>query len=365
MVKLPCPRCGNQKTVNIFCKDCLRELYPLVKQVKSAKLTLCASCNNVKLQRDWKTMPQEQAIHKALAPALQFSQEATISSVEFGEATVERKPGIKKTTSVLAVVTGHQNQGKDYEEEYDMPLSYEVTICPRCSKKGTAYYEGILQIRNQTPEVRKAISAYLKTYASRGVRLAKEVPVGHGSDYYISSQRAVNHLSRQLHQAFGGELKVSAQHFSYNHAAGKNLYRVNAYLEIPEYTKGDVIKRDDAYYYVLGVSNKVKAENLATGSQESFPYVKGGAVRLPIKRTQVSNVDPVEVLHPATFQSVVPTNSKYAPAELDIDDEVSVAVDGKYVFLIPHTKEKAEVQHKKKRHSQKRKTKDDDLINRG
>jgi nonsense-mediated mRNA decay protein 3 len=361
MKSLPCPRCGNEKTLGTFCKDCLRELYPLVQSIKPARLTLCVNCANVRLHSDWREMEEEEAVVKALSPALQFNPVAQITGVEFGKAKIERKPGIRKTVEVLAVVTGHHEEARqDYEEEYDVPLQYDVTVCPRCSKKGTAYFEGILQIRNQSVAIRTAIYDYLKTH--KNLRLAKEVPVATGSDYYLSNQRGVNHLARELHAHFGGELKVSAQHFSYDHSAGKNLYRVNAYLEIPEFGKGDVVKRDEKYYYVLGVSAKVKAENLMTGSQENFPYEKGTA-RLPIKTTQVSNIDPVEVLHPTSFQSVVPTNSKYAPAELDIDDDVSIALDGDYVFLIPHSKEKDAVKRKKKRHSQKRKTKDDDLVN--
>jgi nonsense-mediated mRNA decay protein 3 len=362
MKRLPCPRCGNSQTLGTFCKDCLRELYPLVQSIKPAKLTLCTNCTNVKLHSDWRETEEEEAIVKALSPALQFNPAAEISAVEFGKAKIERKPGIKKTVDVLAVVSGHHEEAKQgYEEEYDVPLQYEVTVCPRCSKKGTAYYEGILQVRNQTPQVREAVYTYIK--AHKNLRLAKEVPVASGSDYYLSNQRAVNHMAKELHAHFGGELKISAQHFSYNHSAGKNLYRVNAYLEIPEFGKGDVIRRDDKYYFILGVSSKVKAENLMSGSQENFPYETGTALRLPIKTTRVSNVDPIEVLHPISFQSVVPTNSKYAPAELDIDDDVSIALDGEYVFLIPHSEEKDEIKRKKKRHSQKRKTKDDDLVN--
>lgn len=360
-MRLPCPRCGNLETTGTFCKDCLRELHPLVESIKPAKLTLCAGCDRAKIHSDWKEWDQQTAVVKALSESLAFSNHAEIEGVEFEDAEIERKPGIKKIAKVMAVVTGrHEEARQSYEEEYDLPLQYDVTVCPRCSKKGTSYYEGILQIRNQTPAVREEIYSYLK--AHKNVRLAKEVPVASGSDYYISDQRTVNHLSKQLHMKFGGELKASAQHFSFDHAAGKNLYRVNAYLEIPEFGKGDVIKRDDSYYYVLGVSTKVKAENLMTGSQESFPYEKGAAKRLAIKTTQVSNIDPVEVLHPVSYQSVVPTNSKYAPAELDMDDEVSVALDGEYLFLIPYAEEKDEVKRKRKRHSQKRKTKDDDLI---
>jgi NMD protein affecting ribosome stability and mRNA decay len=307
-------------------------------------------------------MDEEAAVHKALIAALQFG-DAEIDSVEFAEANIERKPGISKTAEVLAVVTGHQDDGSHYEEEYDVRMQYDVTSCPRCAKKGTAYYEGILQIRHQRAAVRETIFAFIKKYASRGLRLAKEVPVSSGSDYYLSNQRLIGQLAKHLHGLYGGELKVSAQHFSYNHAAGKNLYRVNAYLEIPEYSKGDVIRKDNAYYFVLGVSAKVKAENLMNGSRESFPYIQGGATRIATKRTQVTGVNPISILHPTTFQSVTPANSKYAPADLSVEDEVTIAIDGNYVFLIPDATPKEEAKKIRKRHSQKRGTKDDDLIN--
>ena len=361
--QLPCPRCGNKKTLGTFCKECLQQLHPLVKSIKNSSITYCALCTRVKPHHEWKHYAQEEILVKSLSQNLIFDPEATIDSVEFGDSIVERKPGIKKKTTVLVIVTGKNESAKSsYEEEYDLPFEYEVTLCPLCRKKGSSYYEGILQIRNQTVAVRGAIYKYIAEHKKKGLRLAKEVPVSSGSDYYLSSQRSVHHLARFLRQQFGGEMKISAQHFSANAQSGKVLYRVNALLEIPEYTKGDVIRRDDQYYFVLGISSKVKAENLSTGSQENFAYEKGGVIRLPVKTTTVSSVDPVEILHPVTFQSAVPHNSKYAPAELDAGEEVSVAYDAGYVFLIPNTKEKGEIVRKKKRHSQKRKKKDDDLV---
>jgi hypothetical protein len=105
------------------------------------------------------------------------------------------------------------------------------------------------------------------------------------------------------------------------------------------------------------VRAKVRAENLMTGEQENFPYQSGAGKRLPTHTTRVSNIDPIEVLHPATFQSMIPTNSKYAPAELDIDDAVSVAWQDEYLFLIPHHAESTVVKPVRKRRSQKKKDK--------
>lgn len=352
---LACPRCGNKETLGTFCKQCLRELHPLVAGVRPGKLTLCAECDSAFIQGAWRRFGPDEAVTKVLSGTLEFSPHAVIKSVEFGEAHIERKPGIKKKEQVLAVVTGrHEDVRRDYEEEYDVPLHYEVTICPHCSRAGTAYYEGILQIRNPRPEVEREIRAYLREHRSKGVHLTKEVPVAKGNDYYLTDHRAIGHVARKLHAQFGGELKVNAQHFSENKQQGRILYRTNAYLELPDYGKGDVIYRDGTYYYILGVARKVTAENLLTGQQETFPYHKGESRRLPIRNTQVTGTDPVEVLHPQTYQAVEPQSSKFAPAELEIDRPVSVAYDQDHLFLIPDTFERDEVKQLRRRLSQKR-----------
>jgi len=354
MKPLPCPRCGSAKTLGTFCADCLREVHPLVREIKPAKLTLCASCGSAKLAGVWKATSLANAVGKAASVSLAFASDVEVSGVEFADPEIVQKPGVRKTTTVLAIVTGHHEDAPaDYEEEYDVTLQYEVTYCPRCAKDARSY-EGILQIRNETPAVAEEVREYVKARAVKGLRVAKRAPIGTGTDYYLSDHRLVAQLAQRLHAQRGGELKINAQHFSEDAQAGKILYRVNAFLELPDYTKGDVILRDGKHLYVLGVSRKVKAEDLATGAEIVFPYVRGDATILPIRTTQVTRAQPVEVFHPVTYQSVRPANSKYAPAEPDIDRPVSVAVDGALVFLIPDTPEKEPAMRVKRRVSQKR-----------
>ena len=358
---LPCPRCGNPETIGTFCTDCLRALHPLVKEIKPAKVTFCSHCGAAKIAGVWKAIPTSDAVAKACQPSLVFAADAEITQIETADPDPELviKPGVHKTTSVLAVVTGHQEDAsEDYEEEYDIPLHYDVTYCPRCAKEGTRYYEGILQVRNETPAISADIHDYLRKHAPKGLRLAKHIPIGTGADYYLSDHRAIGHLAKRLHGQFGGELKINAQHFSEDAQAGKILYRVNAFLEVPEYGKGDVILRQGKYLYILGVNKKVKAEELETGTEMTFPYVRGETERLPVRNTQVTVVDPVEVLHPETYESVVPTNSKYAPAELEVDRKVSVAYDRRHLFLIPDTTERLIPKPIKKRMGQKVSKKD-------
>jgi NMD protein affecting ribosome stability and mRNA decay len=357
-----CPRCGERKTKGTLCDVCLREVSPIVSGIKPIQMTLCNACDRVKLHHEWKRMSVEKAIEQGISTALSEDADAQIESVDFTVPEFEKKPGIQKTAVLMCTVGGSRG-GIAYEEEYEVPVQYLVTTCPNCGKKGTSYFEGILQVRHMTPAVQQAIHEYVAAQKHKGLRIAKAVPVATGGDYYLSSQRAVNHLAKQLHANFGGELKISAQHFSYDHKAGKPLYRVNAYLEIPEFTKGTVIIREDRPFLILGVSAKVKAEDLKSGATVSFPYERGAFRPLPIHDMKVINTDPLEVYNPFTNQAVTPLNSKYAPAELDIGEIVSIALDGEQAFLIPRTDERTVKVKKRKRHGQKRGRKDDDLIN--
>ncbi len=356
MHSLPCPRCGSPDTLGTFCKDCLRELHPLVRSIGPGRIILCVACERLKVQGTWKDVGLEKAIAHELQAMLTVADDATVDDVAFDVPEFERKPGIKKTAQLHLVVTGRQEEASEpYDEEYDADLAYEVTICEHCKHRDTMYYEGILQVRNEHAQVRDTIRAYLAQQERKGVHLAKETPVGQaGTDYYLSSHRAVGHLARKLHGEFGGELKVAAQHFSEDKQKGKILYRTNALLELPEYRKGEVIVRDGTHYYVLGISSTVKAENLATGAEESFAYVRGDAVRLPVLHARVASTHPLEILHPRTFEPLRARRSKFAPAELEAGGEVSVAVDGNELFLIPDTRERDVEKRVRKRVSQKR-----------
>ncbi len=362
---LPCPKCGKPATCGTFCKECIKIVHPLIIGTKPVKIVLCAKCDRIKIHSDWKIMDVEHAISKALAPIMQLSPDAHIESVEFTTPEFEKKPGIKKNVMVLAVVTGHHEDAKNnYEEECDVRLDYEVTLCTGCSRKGSAYFEGILQIRNQTPELRADIFDYLEKHEHKGLRLAKEVPVGtNGNDYYLSDQRAIGHFAKHLHGKYGGELRIAAQHFSYDHTTSKNLYRVNAYLEVPEFAKGDAIRVDEKYFFVVGIRGTIKGENLLTHEEEQITYRKGEPVRLAITQTKVVSLDPLQVLHPKSYEVVGARKSKHADEELELDSEVTIAYDSHEIFIIPATRAKEAVKKKKKRHSQKRRTRDESLIN--
>ena len=68
------------------------------------------------------------------------------------------------------------------------------------------YYEGILQLRNPSPEAEEFVMKELKL---NHVSVAKVVKHRNGQDLYVSSNRFVIRLARQLRERFGSVNKLS------------------------------------------------------------------------------------------------------------------------------------------------------------
>jgi len=279
----------------------------------------------IQLRGTWK--PISKAITEALAPALVTN--GTISAIAISEPELEWKPGIQKTATATAIITGKFEDARDeYEETYEIPIQYLMTISPEYKKRGTTYFEGVLQVRNETPPVREEINRYVTKHR---VAITKTVPLGNGTDYYLTDHRAIGHLAQQLHKRFGGELKLNAQHFSHDKQRSKTLYRTTGFVHLPDFKKGDVLLKDTSYLLVKKIDSVVTCQNLISGAREHFPYKPGNVHVLPVAETRVTRTSPLEVLHPRTFAPVTPENK----IEVKLDETVRVAMDGDNVLLIP------------------------------
>ncbi|MEM4282421.1 MAG: NMD3-related protein [Candidatus Woesearchaeota archaeon] len=139
-----------------------------------------------------------------------------------------------------------------------------MDIETKTGQKPASYFEGILQLRNPTPElidwVKKRITSDAKA------KIAKIVPLADGVDFYLSSQRYLRALGRLLRQRFFGELKTSRKLFSIS-PTGKRLYRVNVLFRFFNVKKGDVLKIGEEEFEVIGLDNQVRLKNIRTGKK--------------------------------------------------------------------------------------------------
>jgi NMD protein affecting ribosome stability and mRNA decay len=86
------------------------------------------------------------------------------------------------------------------------------------------YYEGILQLRNPSPELKNFVRNQFKN--NKKAWIAKEVPQKKGFDLYISSNRFLLALGKRLKKSFKGEYKISRKLHTQNRLTSKIVYRV-------------------------------------------------------------------------------------------------------------------------------------------
>lgn len=191
------------------------------------------------------------------------------------------------------------------------------------------YFEGVLQLRNASDEAVGFINSVVE--ARKGVFISKVVKVGNGFDFYLSSQRFLRSLGKLVYERFGGEMKISSSLHTRDSQTSRDLYRINVFIKLPGFVRGDVVKFKDDVFVVQGFSkNLVSCFDIKKGKKVSLKIGDGFEVLKKV-RTTVSKVYPsLEILHPVNFDSVPVNSSK----KYELDDEVWVVVVDDSVFLI-------------------------------
>lgn len=239
---------------------------------------------------------------------------------------IELKPGLKINFEI--VLTAFE---KGRKEEYGIPAKIELTTCPKCSKRGTQYFEGILQSRNVNEDILGYIDESIKKQEKKGVFLTKKVKVKSGFDLYFTSNRYVVSLGNELQRNFGGLIKTSSKLFSRDRHTGKNLYRITILYEAPDFKKDDIIAFDNKIVKIEKMGRKIFGYELKNNKKIMFEFRNITAKVLEKFNTTVSKVYPiVEVLHPETYQSVKVEN----PRKLKMGQEVKIAILKEKIYLV-------------------------------
>jgi nonsense-mediated mRNA decay protein 3 len=217
-----------------------------------------------------------------------------------------------------------------YEREYyPIPVSITVMQCDKCAKKGTQYFEGILQLRNPHDYVFSFIDQEVSKVADKGIFINRSIDVDNGVDLYMTNKTFINNLARNIVKRFGGLLKVNPQLFSRNKQTSKNIYRLNVSIELPNFHVGDVVKYEDKVLKITSLGKNISGINLDNDKKIVFQYKKP-AMLLEIFPTEVIKIKPeIEVIHPITYQAV-PVKSK---ARVEVGQRVKVVVE-RYVYIV-------------------------------
>jgi len=135
------------------------------------------------------------------------------------------------------------------------------------------YYEGILQLRDPTPElVDYAIDMILK---DKQALVTKQKRIKNGWDWYFTSQKYLQQLGRKLKQAFPGELKISRKLHTQNKVTGKKVYRVTVLFKLLSFGRGTKLEMNGEQYEIIKIAkDRAQVKNTKTGKKEWYDIKK-------------------------------------------------------------------------------------------
>lgn len=327
--QMKCVKCGKPAIADGFCESCYLEQHPLLVKAKDIKIFVCVGCRKVLSKGVWNSYKDlDSGIISIIKSSLKLAPGAKVADIELNLPEYKYKPGIK-TIGTASVALDLNIKNKSLREEYELPVTVEFTTCNICSKKGTQYFEGILQIRNPNQKILDYIDKNIDF-------LSKTVNLKTGVDYYLSSNKYLQMFSKKLFTKFGGDLKVSTRLFTRNRQTGKNVYRANVVLRLPDFDIGDILSINNKYVLVKEIkASTISGKDLLTGGPTSADYKKLkyeiACRKEDIQKTTVSRKYPhIEIIHPETYQSVTVKNKR----DVQPGEKVKVALIKGFVYLV-------------------------------
>ena len=329
MRKRFCPKCGIQITEGTLCEACVtRTLHYQTPLVQVSEF------NRVIENGRWRAFDElEEVIKKHVRLALDDkTAELEVEPFEFLIAP-------KQKTNVYV----HYVFDK---KDVRLLVKLSYMQCDFGQKQKTGYFEGILQLRNDNPEVLEYVDADLAKVAYKGVFISKTSKQKNGVDLYFTHKNHMRLLAQRIHNKFGGILKINSQLFSHNHETSKDIFRVNIYVELPKFKKDSIISffttgaRSDnlhrQYVKVTSMGRLMQGNNLMTGKRTAFELRYIAELEIYDKKeTSVISIEDgrIEILDPETFQSETIANSTIYGYNIKVDDKVTV-VKSEHGFIL-------------------------------
>lgn len=319
---------------------------------------MCPSCSRTYTKNTWGNNALQSLLEKQLERSITFNQYARIEGVII--EPVDPEPG-KQTVQLSVVGTADAEDEDTYDEAYETDILVHGQLCTECQRLKNQYFTGIIQLRRPLEEVQYQIERLL----GRALSDAKDVTGG--IDYYVTDHRILQNVVRAVHNQFGGELTIRAQHFSYDRLKSKNLYRINACLRLPKYWTGSVLQAGSKLFKVVTMGRSLKGIDLETGRHASVPFHIDYPEYVQQQTRIVTTRPSVTVLDNETYQAVAVMNPLPEWEHLATDALVNVIETPHGFYLVgeaseevPHNAEQADSNTYKKKKKPKKQNKTDD-----
>lgn len=256
-----CPICGKKGIKTDFCEDCRPSDEDKI-EFKDIRVVICADCNRYFQNNQWNRFED-------LSDAIVNIAKTKITNP--GNVPLIIKPNIpviefKQNKKYTIDIEIHAN-----EKEFIIPAKIKISRCNNCSKKGTQYFEGILQLRACTAQAVKKAEALMRAREGQGLHITKKEKVKNGWDYYVTDKKILKQVVGELSKIFAGTTKESCRLFSRDRTSSKLLYRSTyLFMQLP-YSVGDTVQVGNILVKVKHIGKKNWGADVNTGKKVFVP----------------------------------------------------------------------------------------------
>lgn len=345
-----CPACGAPTGDDPLdergrCRSCYLDEHELVRLPATIDLERCGGCGSVRLDGEWVDADGD-LVDLAIDRVVEAIE--VIATADDLTWEVRTDPVDDTTVRVTAIVDVLIDGGWE-RREHTTAVSFERTVCRRCSRIAGDDYGAIVQVRgtDRTPasseldRVRELTASVLEDRVDVGDRdafLTDAVDRDAGLDLRLSTPRLGEQVATVLRRDLGGRLESSPTLVTTD-GDGNDVYRVTYTLRLAPYRPGDILETDDSILLVERGTEGLSVLDLASGERRTIDATSLDADRVAHRddATAVTVVAPIDdraiqVLHPATAEAV--TVSRYDGIDAAAETVDAVVVDGQ-VYLLP------------------------------
>jgi NMD protein affecting ribosome stability and mRNA decay len=251
-----CPKCGKKGIKGEFCSECAeKELHLVFKDVEIKK---CILCYNFMIEHKWLEFKDpEEGIIRAVYSKIKNPRKVVLDITPKYDA-LKDKPGAEQDIEVEVAAEG---------QDFIIPAKILFTVCPNCSKIGTEYFEGVLQVRNAPPEVIELIKSEIDKHRNEGVHLTKAIKPGTDVDFTLTSAKFIRMMGKMLAQRYNGELTETARLFSRDRQTGKDIHRISVLFKMRSHRIGDIVEYRGRKVKVTTLGKRVTGIDTVTGKK--------------------------------------------------------------------------------------------------
>ena len=258
-----CVECGKEGPIykEGVCISCYLKTHTFTQGPTIIDLPICTHCGSFKYKSNWTSDLFGDVLRRLIKNNFKISKE--LNNVDINTECKEMKDGMSCNVYISGLIGDIE-----VTEKHDIQVRLKRTVCDICSRRFGGYHEAIVQIRADKKGLSKKeiddikiivenIITELQIKGNRGLFITEIVEEHGGLDFYISERGPSLIVAKKLHELFGGEIKQSSKNVGMKDS--KQIYKMTYLIRIPSFKKGDFIKQNNSFFYIVSIhGNKIK-----------------------------------------------------------------------------------------------------------